>query len=253
MTVYAPPRPRVRRPAPMDPRIRDRRVAVKRAEGRRRLHRLELILGSIGIAAAAVGAVLSPLLDVNGIAVQGVDGAHAEEVRAAVGIDRGEALLLVDIGTAEQRVEALEWVDEVSISRQLPGTLEVEVIPRFPVASRTAKDGTVVLVDARGVEVARASVPAAGLPQITAQGRADIRSAARIAGALSSKLRPLVREVVVVNGQAVLRLFRGPEIRYGDASDARAKATATELMLQALGGKPATYVDVREPSAPVTG
>jgi len=52
-------------PVPMDPRIRDRRIEVKRAVGRRRL-RVLLVAGSIIVALGlAFVTVNSPFLDVD--------------------------------------------------------------------------------------------------------------------------------------------------------------------------------------------
>jgi cell division protein FtsQ len=253
MTTYAPVRPRAHhRPAPIDPRIRARRVEVVRAAGRRRLHRLLWVLGFAAVAAAATGAVLSPLLDINQIAVQGVDGAHADEVRAAIGIKPGQPLLLVDTGAAVTHVRTLRWVEDVRVERQLPGTLRVEVIPRFAVAWRSAGDGAVVLLDRAGAVISHELTPPAGLPQVDA-ARGDLGAAARVAAALSETLRPQVKKLVVRGGQVGAVLVRGAVIRFGDASQARAKVAAAEAVLHAVGLTPISYVDVSVPSAPVTG
>jgi cell division protein FtsQ len=237
---------------PIDPRVRARRIAVIREAGRRRLRRLLWALGALAVAGAATGSVLSPLLDVNQIAVVGVDGAHASEVRAAAGVDRGEALLLVDTGAVVMRVEALPWVADARVARQLPGTLRVEVTPRFPVAWSTTDTGEVGLLDRRGALISTAPTPTAGLPEVTATG-ADVRVAARIAGALSSTLAPQVATVVVEAGQARLLLVGGYEVRFGTPHGLSAKVRATEAMLAALGPTRGSYLDVSVPTTPVIG
>ena len=252
MTTYAPVRPRVRQRAPIDPRIRARRVAVTREHGRRRLHRVLWVLGLLAAAALATGAVLSPVLDINRIAVRGVEGPHAEEVRRAIGIAPGEPLLLADTGAAAVRIEQLEWVDEVRVERKLPGTLRVVVTPRFPVAWRSTADGTIVLLDRAGAAISRQTEVPEGLLQVDA--RADGRRAgARVAAALSPGLRLFIGQLVVRDGQVAAILKNGVAIRFGDPSGARAKGAAAEAVLQAIAGAPIRYVDVSVPSAPVTG
>jgi cell division protein FtsQ len=236
----------------MDPRVAARRVAVTREAGRRRLHRLLWALGAITIAAAGTGAVLSPLLDVNQIAVVGVEGAHADEVIAAAGVNTGEALLLTDTGAVVDRVEALPWVAEVTVARQLPGTLRVEVTPRFPVAWRAIDEGSFAIFDRRGVAISTAPQPTPGLPSLNATG-ADVRAAARVAGALSPALVPQVESIAVDDGYVRLMLVGGTEVRFGDARALAAKVKATEAMLIALGPTRGNYLNVESPSQPASG
>ncbi len=236
----------------MDPRVRARRVAVTREAGRRRLHRLLWVLGVLALAAAGTGAVLSPLLDVNQIAVVGVEGAHADEVIAAAGVHPGEPLLTTDTGAVVDRIEALPWVADVRVARQLPGTLRVEVTPRFPVAWRAIDEGGIAIFDHRGVTISTAPAPSPGLPELNATG-ADVRAAARVAGALSPTLVPQVASIAVENGYVRLILVGGTEVRFGDARALAAKVKATDAMLTALGPTRGNYLDVRSPTAPVSG
>ena len=276
-TTYAPPRPRTRpsrnpsnrrarppaprrapRPSPrrlpMDPRLRDRRVSVLREAGRRRLRRVVWVLGTIAVAAAATGIVVSPILDVNQIAVIGVDGAHADEVRTATGVERGEALLLVDTGTATERVETLAWVEHVEISRELPGTLRVRITPRFPVAWRATDAGTIELIDRRGIAVTTTPTMPAGLPELQAGSPAEVRAAAQVASALGSELAPRVARVIVESGWGRLWLHSGEEVRLGDVHrELGSKLRAAVAILETLAGATVNYLSVEVPSAPTTG
>ena len=238
----------------MDPRLRDRRVSVLREAGRRRLRRVLWVLGTIAVAATATGIVVSPILDVNQIAVVGVDGAHADEVRAATGVERGEALLLVDTGTASERVETLAWVDHAEISRELPGTLRVTVTPRFPVAWRGTDAEVIELIDRRGVAVTTAPAMPAGLPELQAGAPADVRAAAHVASALGSQLAPQVARVIVEGGWGRLWLHSGGEVRLGDVHrELGSKLRAAVAMLETLAGANVNYLSVEVPSAPTTG
>jgi cell division septal protein FtsQ len=253
MTTYAPAPPRgLQRRAPIDPRVRARRVAVTREAGRRRLRRILWVLGAFAVAGAGTGAVVSPLLDVNQIAVVGVDGAHAAEVRAAAGVDRGEALLLLDTGAVVKHVAALSWVADVHVARQLPGTLRIDVTPRFAVAWRATDGGGFALLDSRGALISTVPAPTAGLPEVAGTGH-QVQLAAKVSAALSPTLRAEVASVAVAGGQVRLLLISGSEVRFGDAQDLAAKVRATEVMLTALGPTRGNYLNVSDPSSPTTG
>ena len=255
-----------RRAAMMNPRIRARRVAVTRAQGRRRLRRLVLGAGAVAVLAGAVGIIVSPLLDVDALDVRGVEEAQVGEVLAAAGIERGEPLLLFDAGAAATRVENLAWVDRATVARHLPGTVRVTVTPRRPVAWTRGEDGAFHLVDRSGAVVAGAATIPEALPELTA-GSGDpgvtdgevgtrvsdsLAGAARVAGAFGDEFAVSVAAVLVDRGRATLVLDEGPEVRLGSLSHVRVKLRAARAVLAALAG-PVTYVDVQVPSAPVTG
>lgn len=243
------PRPRV----PMEPRLRDRRIAVVREQGRRRLRRLRVVACVLGFATLGAGAALSPLLDVDHVAVRGVTGPRVAEIRAATGVSTGEPLLLVDTGAVEASLEELSWVAGARVVRHLPGTLTVSVVERVPVAWVITEAATAELVDERAVVLATAPAAPVGVPQLGATKRRDLVVAARVAGDLSVAFRPRVAAVVAVEGEVFLALADGIQVRLGAATALAAKVHAAEAVLASLGDAPAAYVDVRVPSAPVTG
>lgn len=249
-TAYAPTARRGA--ASMDPRLRARRVAVVREQGRRRLHRVVLALGLVTVIGAAVGVVLSPLLDVDRVAVAGVATERAAAVRSATNVRHGAPLLLVDTGAIAARVEALPWVARASVHRDLPGTLRVEVTLRVPVAWQALPAGGVRLLDDRGVTVGSDGQAPAGLPEIVGDAP-PLRIATRVAGALTPALRDRVAAVMIGGGQATLSLVGGQEVRLGAPFQLGAKVRAAVAVLEALTGTVFAYLDVRAPAAPVTG
>lgn len=269
------PRPAPRRPpAPrprVDPRIAERRIGVARAAGRRRLRRLLVALGIVVVLGAAVGAVFSPLLDVDRFEVRGADDRVADVI-AASGIDRGAPILLADLATAEEQIAGLPWVGSVRVERALLGTIRVVVRASVPVAWVTGGDGSVVFLDARGrpqaAPVAEPGVPApdptgataaAGLPELVVAPEDVAVPSGRIAPAaarVAASLGPLagrVASIVVVDGVAVLHLTSGPEVRLGRVTRLSEKARAAAAVLAASGIEDVAYLDVGAPGAPVTG
>ena len=247
------PRPRV----PIDPRIRDRRIAVARAQGRRRLRILLSLVGLLGLLTAAVAVVFSPLLDVDKVVVTGEFHTSAGSIRAAAGLRKGDPILTANLGAAERATEGLPWILHARAERDLPGTVRITVTERIPVgwARRTVE--SVALLDGDGRVLGDAAAPPGGLPELVggppvpAPGHGVAR-ALRIAAAIPPELAPQIAAVQVVQGRGVARLTDGGEIRLGDLTHLGAKFAAARAVLAAVG-HPVAYVDVQVPSVPVTG
>ena len=111
--------------APIDPRIRARRIEVRRHEGRRRLQRL-VDLGVVTLVALGfAGALWTPLLDVDAVAISGATHTGAGAVaRAGRGRGRGSLDRASICGASGARVAALPWVGEVHLSRGVNGRVE---------------------------------------------------------------------------------------------------------------------------------
>jgi cell division protein FtsQ len=264
---------------PIDPRIRERRVAVTRAEGRRRLR----ILLTIVAVASAIGIawliVQSPLLAVDTITVKGTARESQSAVEAAAGVRTGTALLFVDTGEVARRVEALPWVAKATVDRDLPNGLTITVIERSPVAwvrapiPKRAPKGTLgvpMLIDRFGRVLGDASEPPAGLPELVGithlpekGGRITPAAPAAAVASLPDALRAQTGSVIKRNGQAVLKLIPLPgasrpiagEVRLGSFDQIAAKGAAALAVIDqlALGREHVRYVDVRVPGAPATG
>jgi cell division protein FtsQ len=254
------PKP-AKRPRPsIDPRIRERRVAVVRAQGRRRL-RLLVAIAVFGILVAVGWLVVhSPLLDVDQVRVTGTQLVAPGDVRRASGIRAGDALLFVDTGAAERRVEQLAWVDEASVERRLSGELVVRVTERRPaVWARRAPD-SVALIDRRGRVLADAPEAPPELPELSGLAMLppageDVtpRAAVGVLELLPPELAERVARVVTDGRAVTLPLRDGPELRLGPPTRVPAKGRAALAVLATITGGPPAYVDVRVPSAPVTG
>lgn len=153
--------------ARMDPRIRARRAAVRRDEGRRRLRRLLTML----TVAATVGVIYlvtrSPLLDVDHLRVHGAHNTGVEAVLAASGIEIGDPMTDVSLGGAHDAILQLPWVESVRVERHWPGTIEIHVTEREPVAVLHTGDGSWVLLDGTGHVLTVGAGEAPDLPAIT--------------------------------------------------------------------------------------
>jgi cell division protein FtsQ len=249
------------RPVPIDPRIRERRIAVRRDQGRRRLQRLADVVAVLVVAAAFALAVRSPLLDVDAVEIAGADRTGAEAVATATRVVPGDQLVDVDVGAVGRRVGALPWVEEVTVRRSLGGAVRIEVTERIPVALALS-GGQRWLVDASGAVIAPAAdAPdlADGLATLTGVGEdlgpgavlpAGAEDALEIAGRLGAAVPGAVEEVAVAD-DLVVGLALGGEARFGDARQLDAKVLALATILEEVDLDGLARIDLRLPGNPV--
>jgi len=265
--------------SPIDPRIHERRVAVTRAVGRRRLR---ILLAGI-VVASAIGIVWliiqSPFLAVKTVNVVGATEQTAAAVEQAAAVDEGSALLFLDTAAVERRVEALPWVGDARVERELPTSLTITVNERLPVAwvrrsvppgSPEGTLGAIVLVDRSGRVLGGEAQPPVGLPELIGVARVPERgdrivpaAPARAIAELPDGLRSQTSTLQRRGGQAVLKLAAPPggaepaagEVKLGNFEAIGAKGAAAPAVLDQLfvDGDEVGYIDVRVPGAPATG
>ena len=158
----------------IDPRMKARRIAVLRAQGRRRLRVLSMVLGLVLAASAAWGISQTPLLDVDRITVSGAGFSHRAEVLANSHVVVGQPMLFLDVNEARRSVEALPWVRSAQVWRDWPATLRISVEPRVPAAVVPAAGGRTALIDAYGYAIGWGPPPAAADTPAGASGAIDV-------------------------------------------------------------------------------
>jgi cell division protein FtsQ len=267
LSVKSPPRPPevvAEKKAKMDPRIRARRVEVQRTEGRKRLRRLGIVGIAVAVAALMWWLTLSPLLDVDAIRVHGATHTGDDAVLAALDVHRGDALLTADVGGAAAALSELPWVATATVRRAWPGTLDVTVVEREPVAAVAARGGGWVVVDRRGRELAVEKEPATELvriaghkvtPALGDEVTDALRGALDLAGVLPDSLRPAVpalwpqRDGTI---EATVALPSGgtATARFGAADQLEAKLVSLAAVLERADLAGVRIIDLRVPSAP---
>ena len=125
----------------MDPRLRQRRIEVRRQEGRRRLRRLLIALGVLAMLTLLWALTYSSLVDVDHVVVSGAAHTTEADVRAAAAIGQGQPMAYLDTRAAAHRIEALPWVASASVRRDLPGTVRIDVVERVPVVATPVERG----------------------------------------------------------------------------------------------------------------
>jgi cell division protein FtsQ len=180
-------------------------------------------------------------------------------VVAATHIAAGAPLLFVDAGAAAADVRRLPAVASARVERHFPNTVTVVVTLRVPVAWAPDGRGGAVLIDAHGVVIARTATAPLGVPALVGLtkipapgGRVAPAAPAALAAALAPALPGRVVGVSLGPTGLVVGVMAGPQLRFGDATGLATKARAAAVLLGALA-RPATYVDVSVPDAPVAG
>lgn len=246
----------------VDPRMRSRRIEVRRDAGRRRLKRATLVLAVLAVAVGVVVATRTPLLDVDRVTVSGAERTEVDAVVEASGVELGEPLVSVSADAVARRVERLPWVATARVERSWPSTVKVHVSERVPVATVQVTDDHAALVDAEGQVLAiearaaddaddtEAPLVLTGIDGRIAEGErldGDAREALAVAAAVAERLPGVVASV---STEVDAELVAGGTIRFGDAADIDDKVTAVKTVLDDVDLACLDVLDVRVPGSP---
>ena len=244
------------------PRIRQRRVAVTRARGRRRLRVVLVVAGVLGLFALAALVLVSGLFSARHLSVRGSLHTPPAEVLAAAGLASHPPLVDVDPGAAAARIEQLPWVAAATVVRHWPDSVSVVVTERVPAAA-IAGHGGVAVVDAAGRVLASADGAPAGLIALTAPVPVGppgsvLGAAARPGLELVAALPPaLVGRVhgvhVGTRGSISVDLGGGVGAEIGPDANLGAKLEALASVLAGAAPRGPAWIDVSVPDEPTLG
>lgn len=173
------------------------RISVFRRRGvaprRRRKSLLLRFMGPLSPALALLGLPLgflawvlsAPQFALRQVVAEGGERVPAVWIEEALGPLRGVNLVQLPLAVAEARVKDHPWVAEVELRKKLPGTLEVAVVERRPVAL-LLRDGVLFFADERGRPIA--PVGASGREARAAQGLLVIEAPERAPDGLKRAL-----------------------------------------------------------------
>lgn len=247
------------RPAGVDPRIRARRIEVRRQRGRRRLRLLLGLTVVLGLLGLALAAAFSALLDVDAVAVRGAQRTAPDDIVAASGVTTGEPLVTLDADGAATAIEQLPWVASASLSRAIDGTVTIEVVERVPVATLPVPGGGWVAVDTEGRQLSLVDTPGPEelvLVGVEASGvvgepvGVGAQSVLRLVAALTPAVREAVSAIGLDGDDLVLDLVRGGRVRLGGPAGLDEKLVALETMLSRVDLRCLGELDLAVPSAP---
>jgi cell division protein FtsQ len=208
------------------------------------------------VAGAAWVLLGSRLLAVRSVVVTGTRLVPQSEVLARAGIVPGTALIRVNTAEVAARVETIQQVQSVQVTRSWPDRVIIAVRERTPALAVPVPGGGFDLVDPDGVIVRWAARRPPGLAVYlttavisSLRGDPDVGAAAVVVGELPAWLRASVISVTAPSlDQVTLRLTHGVTVLWGGTGNARPKAEE----LGALMPTHASYYDVSAPGSAVT-
>ena len=230
----------------IEPRMRERRVAVKRAQGRRRLKRVLLIVGVVVVVVGGLAVLGSPLFAVRegDVEVFGAVYSQGDELDAVIEDAIGTPVLRVDTTRLEADLEAIPWIEQAQVTTDFPYGLTIDIRERSAVATYQGPDGRFRVLDREGrvLDVIDDGYPYAyvllGGPdavdleagEFAPQGYA---AAAELARNLTSSVRgSVVRIEVLADGSRLtLELDDGSTVFFGEARDLLAKLVRLEAVV----------------------
>lgn len=228
---------------------------AERAREERRAHRRALLRrGGWALAVTtpfvAAGWLLlaSPWLVVDEVVVSGTERLTPAEVLAAADVDVGRPLARVDTAGVARRVRALGPVLSVEVDRGWPGTLEVRVVEREPVAAVGAP-GSFTLLDATGARLGTVRALPRGVVRLAVARPAPedpaTRAALQVLRAVPAPVRGQLLGVRAPSPEQVTLLLRGNrQVLWGGVDRSREKAAVLVPLLRL----PGTRYDVSTPA-----
>jgi cell division protein FtsQ len=245
----------------IDPRLRARRIAVKRQAGRRRL-RWSFVAGAVALLCAALfGLSYTPIFSVSRVFVDGAVEIDPTLLQSVVDGTTGSSIVWLDLASVRARLEADPWVRKVRVSRDWPHTIRIDVVERRPVASFAGPDGQIRVVDGDGRVLALLSgMPvdypflAVNAPNLDAGSDAPpaVLAGIAVAKVLPDELRARIKQLDVSDaGEVKIELLPSGTVIIGPPSELRDKLVTVLTVLHKCGsGPPPNTIDVQVPSKP---
>ena len=134
----------------IEPRLRERRIAVKRAAGRKRLRWVLVAAGARGARRRRAGrARLVAVRDRRGRGRR--RRVHRSSARSQAVVDdlEGTPVLRADTDAAEQQLEAIPWVEDARVTTRLPARGDDRAPRAHAVATFQGADGRFRVIDSR--------------------------------------------------------------------------------------------------------
>lgn len=240
----------------MDHRIAERRHEVTEERARGRLRWLIWLVLLVVAVAGAIWLVNSPVLSIRTVTVTGAERTDPAVIADRLGVRQGTPTISVDGSAIEETLLESPWVADATVTVAWPGSVEIDVREREPVASISTDLGEFdIALDGVVLErTAGASTP----PSITSDGSNAVREGDRIShaatlGALEfvAGLSPALQRsaTVAVAGNTVDAQVDGYTVVLGRPVDMAFKAAAVEALIT-IGLEAGSRIDVTAPSRP---
>lgn len=193
----------------------------------------------------------SRLLVVRDVAVTGLDRVPSQEVVAAVDVATGTPLIRVDLEQSRDRALSLALVEEATVSRGWPATLEVEVVERQPLLAVPVGD-EYRLVDGDGVRIEDSPTRPGTHPLVRVTGEIEgndaVRAAADIVEAAPDSLIAQVQLIDATDAREItIELGDGSLVEWGTPENTEGKSDVLRVLLREHPPQEGRVYDVGTP------
>lgn len=229
----------------IEPRLRERRAAIKRAIGRKRL-RWVLLGTSVVVVGVGVLALLGSglfAIKADNVEVYGAVYADQDEVDAVIDELVGTPSLRADTQAAEDALEAIPWVDEARVRVSFPNSATIEIREREAWTTYQGPDQRYRVLDRDGRVLAVLDGYPIAYLLIAGPDPVDLEpgafapqgyaAASELSKNLTGSIRGQVSFVSVTANGSQLSIFLddGTEVRFGAARDLFNKLLRLETAL----------------------
>jgi cell division protein FtsQ len=242
----------------IEPRLRDRRIAVRRAESRRRLRWVVLAVFLLVVAGAGLAVLGSSLFAIEADHVRVEGNVYTDRVRLQAVIDDlvGTPVLAADTQDAERELEAIPWVDQARVRTDFPHGVTIEIRERVALATYAGPDGQFRVIDSDGRVLDVITGQPIAYVLITGPDPVDRQAgeyapvgygaAAKLVQGLTGSVRGRVQSIDVTADGSQLRLLLddATEVRFGAATDLVTKLVRLETALGEIGDQVVRVIDV---------
>ncbi len=240
----------------IEPRLRDRRLAVKKAETRKRLKWVLIATAVIAVVVGGLAVLGSSLFDVQDVEVEGAVYTDEEALAGIVEDLRGSPVLRIDTDDVERQVEQIPWVRDARVTTDFPHGVKIEILERQPALAFEGEDGRHRVIDDEGrvldvldgqpveyLQLTSSERPALAAGQFAPEG---FGAAASLVQALTPRMSARAESVSVAPDGSDLRLTLrgGTEVRFGAAEDLIVKLVRLQTVLEEHAGEPLSVIDV---------
>lgn len=234
------------------------------SEGSGKVVRTLKVVGVVAVLGfGTAGLSQTSLLSVKTIDVAGTSHLNSDQILDLAGLPKGKAMISVNPGAIESRIEADPWVSDASVSRKWPTTVNISVVERTAVAAAQTEDGRWAELGDGGIVLSVVDSPTQGLPVILDQklspnpgATLDAETARLVAlvGQLPDSLRPKVIQIQRDgDGNVRLGLTSGPIIDLGQLDDKLGnKLLSAATVISKEDNDNIKVLDVRSPEFPLS-
>lgn len=242
----------------IEPRMRERRVAVKRAQSRKRLKWVALGAVVVIVVVGGLAVLGSPLFAVRAdqVTITGAVYTDREQLDAIVDDLVGTPSLRVDTTRLEEELEAISWVDEARVTVDFPHAATIDIRERAAMTTYRGPDERFRVLDREGRVLDVLDLYPFAYLLIEGPDPVDLEAgqfaprgyaaASELAKNLTATVRGRIRyvEVTADGSRLVMHLQDGSTVFFGEARDLFAKLVRLETVLGANPDREPGPIDV---------